>query len=30
MPIRQQINLLKLLYLYYESGLYADFDTQIN
>lgn len=27
MPIRQKINKLKLLYLYYESGIYADFDT---
>lgn len=28
--IRQKVNKLKLLYLYYESGIYADFDTQIN
>jgi len=28
--IRQRINLLKLLYLFFESGIYADFDTQIN
>jgi hypothetical protein len=30
MPIRQRINLLKFFYLYFESGIYADFDTQIN
>lgn len=28
--IADKADLLRKLYLYYESGIYADFDTEIN